>query len=155
MEGIMTVWTQFEALHASGKVGQLGISNCYDYNTFLGLYQLANVKPTVLQNRFYSDAGYDKQLRQFCRQENIKYQSFWTLTANPQILMHPLMRKISEKYSKTPACIFFRALVQMGITPLTGTSSAIHMEQDLEVAQGKFELEESDVGVISNLINLY
>ena len=40
----------------------------------------------MLQNRFYEESSYDWELRQMCRQRNVTYQSFWTLTANPAIL---------------------------------------------------------------------
>ena len=41
----------------------------------------------MLQNRFYVDSGYDLELRQFCREQGITYQTFWTLTANPHVLV--------------------------------------------------------------------
>ncbi len=40
------------------------------------------------QNRFYADTGYDIDIRAFCRQHGITYQSFWTPTANPHVLEH-------------------------------------------------------------------
>lgn len=80
------VWRAMENIHATGKVRELGISNCYNLNTLQQLYKDAVVKPTVLQNRFYADSGYDEEIRQFCNEHSIRYQSFWTLTANPRIL---------------------------------------------------------------------
>lgn len=82
----LTVWRAFEEIHAQGRVRQLGISNCYSLNTLKQLYSEAVVKPTVLQNRFYAESGYDEEVRQFCKENGIAYQSFWTLTANPHIL---------------------------------------------------------------------
>ena len=86
--GLLTleVWRAMERLVAAGGVRQLGISNCYDVDEFVQLYRAAAVKPAVLQNRLYRDTGYDTALRAFCRENNVRYQSFWTLTANPHIL---------------------------------------------------------------------
>ena len=47
---------------------------------------VSRIKPKVLQNRFYSDSGYDRELRAFCLEKGIRYQTFWTLTANPHLL---------------------------------------------------------------------
>ncbi|CAF3341533.1 unnamed protein product, partial [Rotaria socialis] len=60
-------------------------------------------------------------------------QSFWTLTANPQILADPLIRQLAQDRHGTPAQVFFRFLMDIGITPLTGTTDEKHMKEDLEV----------------------
>jgi diketogulonate reductase-like aldo/keto reductase len=75
-----------EEIHDRGGARSLGISNTYDIRVLRQLFSEARVKPTVLQNRFYADSGYDEEIRQFCAENGIAYQSFWTLTANPHIL---------------------------------------------------------------------
>jgi diketogulonate reductase-like aldo/keto reductase len=82
----MQVWTAMEQIYHAGGARQLGISNCYSLVTLETLYRAADVKPAVLQNRFHSETGYDHEIRAFCRHYGISYQSFWTLTANPQLL---------------------------------------------------------------------
>jgi diketogulonate reductase-like aldo/keto reductase len=82
----VAVWRAMENIHDRGGARQIGISNVYDLSTLRKLYDEARVKPTVLQNRFYKDSGYDVQIREFCALHGIAYQSFWTLTANPHIL---------------------------------------------------------------------
>ena len=64
----------------------LGLSNCYDLETLQSLFSEATVKPSFLQNRFYAESGYDRAIRKFCSKNGIKYQGFWTLTANPKAL---------------------------------------------------------------------
>ena len=49
------------------------------------------VKPVVLQNRFYAEQSYDVRLRKFCTEHGVTYQSFWTLTANPDLLAAPAL----------------------------------------------------------------
>lgn len=82
----MRVWRSFEAIYKRGEALQIGLSNTYDLGTLSALYEQAEVKPTVLQNRFYQDTHYDQDIRRFCLEKGIQYQSFWTLTANPHIL---------------------------------------------------------------------
>ena len=70
----MSAWRAMEAAHAAGHVRSLGLSNCYDSREFKRIYAEAAVKPTVLQNRFYRDSGYDVELRAFCRAHGVQYQ---------------------------------------------------------------------------------
>jgi diketogulonate reductase-like aldo/keto reductase len=115
------------------------------------LYADANVQPAVVQNRFYQETGYDADLRHWCSNHGVIYQSFWTLTANPHILASNTVRTIAQKYKKTEAQIFFRYLSQSGIVPLTGTSSEQHMREDLSIFD--FELSSEDLKNVSLLLN--
>lgn len=126
-----TVWQAMESLVRRGAVRSLGISNCYDLETLRTLCAEAQVPPAFLQNRFYADTGYDREIRAFCRERGIVYQSFWTLTANPALLAHPLTVSLAAQYRRQPAQILYRQLTQSAIVPLIGTTSAQHMQEDL------------------------
>jgi len=148
---LMKVWNAMEKIQKSGGARQLGISNCYDTEVIRSLDADANVKPAVLQNRFYQETGYDADLRHWCTNHGVIYQSFWTLTANPHILASNTVRTIAQKYQKTEAQIFFRYLTQSGIVPLTGTTSEQHMREDLSIFD--FELSPEDLKKVSFLLN--
>uniref|UniRef100_A0AC34GE31 NADP-dependent oxidoreductase domain-containing protein n=1 Tax=Panagrolaimus sp. ES5 TaxID=591445 RepID=A0AC34GE31_9BILA len=115
----LEVWRTFEEFHSAGKVKQLGISNFYDPSAVARLYADAKVKPAIIQNRFYSDSGYDTPIRKFCNDNNIIYQSFWTLTANPTIINSNAVKKMAETRGVTTAQIFFRFMMDIGVAPLT------------------------------------
>jgi diketogulonate reductase-like aldo/keto reductase len=53
----MAVWDAMETIQKAGGTRQLGISNCYDPEVMRQLYADANVKPAVVQNRFYQETG--------------------------------------------------------------------------------------------------
>lgn len=72
-EDTMEVWKAFEEIHSTGGVVYLGISNCYELDTLQALYKDATVKPSFLQNRFYSESGYDRAIRAFCSENCIRY----------------------------------------------------------------------------------
>jgi diketogulonate reductase-like aldo/keto reductase len=76
----MEVYREFEKFVDDGRVKQLGISNLYNLNGLKKLYEDARHKPSVVQNRFHAETNFDSDLRKFCREKNIFYQSFWTLT---------------------------------------------------------------------------
>lgn len=143
-------WEAMEALAAAGKVGQLGISNCYAVEQLQSLYAAARIKPAVVQNRFYADARYDRDLRVYCREQGIIYQSFWTLTANPQLLSHRTLTSLAEKYQRTPAQILFRYLTQVDVAPLTGTRSEEHLREDLAIFE--FQLADPELAQLTALL---
>jgi diketogulonate reductase-like aldo/keto reductase len=138
------VWQAMELIFDNGGARQLGISNCYDLQQFKLLYRNAKVKPAVIQNRFYDEAQYDRTIRDFCQQQRIIYQSFWTLTANPQVLAHTTLKTLAAKYQRSTAQVFFRYLNQINIIPLTGTTSETHMREDLAIIDFELTADECD-----------
>ena len=150
LQHTLEVWQAMERIFHSGGAKQLGVSNCYDPQQFERLYRNAAIKPTVVQNRFYAETGYDRAIRDFCREHRIIYQSFWTLTANPHVLAHVTLQNLAAKYRRSAAQLFFRYLSQIGIIPLTGTTSENHMREDLAIFD--FELTADDCDAVGKLL---
>ncbi len=146
----MLVWRTMETLVQKGLVLMLGISNCYDLAEFKSIYEDATVKPSFLQNRFYSETGYDKDLRKWSGERGVRYQSFWTLTANPHILNHPVLRGIAVSKGITEAQLFYRFLTQLQIIPLIGSCSEKHMNEDLTIFN--FVLTDAEVATIERIV---
>lgn len=65
-------------------------------------------------------------------------------------LQSPLIEAVALSNNKTPAQILFRHLTQIGVAPLTGTTSEAHMKEDLEIFD--FALSKSDIERINNLL---
>ena len=150
-EKTMEVYRECEKFVDEGRVKQLGISNLYDISSLRKLYDDARHKPSVIQNRFYDETNFDHEIRQFCREKNIFYQSFWTLTANPNILAHSLVQQLAQERHGTPAQIFFRFLLDIGLTPLTGTTDETHMKEDIQVLHWH-SLDHESVNKLKRLI---
>jgi diketogulonate reductase-like aldo/keto reductase len=147
--GMTAVWQAMERIFDSGKVKQLGISNCYSLEYLEALHDSVRIKPAVLQNRFYAETDYDRELRVFCRRSGIIYQSFWTLSANPQILADGLLQALAATHRRTTAQVLFRYLSQNDIIPLTGTKSEVHMREDLSIFE--FTLTQAECASLSAL----
>lgn len=145
-EDTAAVWAAMEALVDSEKVATLGISNCYAPELLAWLHDTARIKPGVVQNRFYARTGYDAEIRAFCRANAIVYQSFWTLSANDELLASPPVTGASRRHGRTPAQVLFRYLSQSGVVPLSGTRSVAHMDQDLAIFD--FELDAAECAAI-------
>jgi diketogulonate reductase-like aldo/keto reductase len=108
------------------------------------IYKEATIKPTLIQNRFYAKTNYDDQLRKWGKENNIRYQSFWTLTANPNILSHPEICNMALRRNVTVEQLFFRFLTHLQIIPLIGTCSEKHMREDLAIFEFTLSDEEID-----------
>ena len=134
-EDTLTVWRQFESFVRSGSVRYIGLSNCYELEVLAKLWDAAEIKPRFLQNRFHAETGFDKDIRKFCAEKGITYQSFWTLTANPDKLKSAPVRALAKKYGKTPEQIWFAFVLSLPGSPifLSGTTSEEHMREDLAV----------------------
>jgi diketogulonate reductase-like aldo/keto reductase len=133
MAETQSAWRILEAFFASGRIRKLGISNCYDLSELETLYDGAEIKPAVIQNRFYADTHYDREIRDFCGRYDVIYQSFWTLSANPHLLAHETITRLASAHNRTAAQILFRYLTHAGVVPLTGTKSETHMREDLAI----------------------
>jgi diketogulonate reductase-like aldo/keto reductase len=149
-EQTLQAWRAMEALVDAGGVQRIGISNCYDPEVLEWLFHASRIKPAIVQNRFYAETDYDVEIRAFCVAHDISYQSFWTLTANPQLLDDETVRLLSLKYQRTAAQVLFRYLTHVGVTPLTGTKSETHMREDLAI--GDFTLTDAEVRALTTLL---
>jgi diketogulonate reductase-like aldo/keto reductase len=87
--------------------------------------------PAFVQNRCFARTGWDREVRSFCTQHKIIYQGFSLLTANPEVWQHPPLVALAAQLKATPAQIIFSFANTVGMLPLTGTSSAEHMREDL------------------------
>ncbi len=142
------VWRVLESLHQSGAAKMIGISNV-NLKQLEMLVESASIKPMFVQNRCYAVKGWDSEVRNFCQKNNIHYQGFSLLTANPQIVQSPSVASIAKKYKVDPEQIIFRFSHQIGIIPLTGTSDESHMRADLNIFN--FELSKEEVELIEGL----
>lgn len=142
------VWAAIEGLYQSGKTKMIGISNVTAEQLAL-LCERATHKPMVVQNRCYAALGWDKEVREICRAHTIIYQGFSLLTANRGVLVEPDVRAIAQRFKTGAAQVVFRFAMQIGMLPLTGTTSSQHMKEDLQSDQ--FTLTVEDIQLIETI----
>jgi diketogulonate reductase-like aldo/keto reductase len=135
------VWAAMEGLYQSGKTKMIGISNITAAQ-LTELCEQANVKPMVVQNRCFATLGWDKEVREICQGHGIIYQGFSLLTANRRVLADPEIRALAQRLDATTAQVIFRFAMQIGMLPLTGTTSQQHMKEDLQAEQLALSTEE-------------
>ena len=135
------VWTAIEELYRLGKTKIIGISNV-SAKQLIQLCEKAATKPMVVQNRCFAVTGWDKEVREICLTHGIIYQGFSLLTANTQAMAHPIIRAIAKRLGCGVAQVIFCFAAQVGMLPLTGTTSAQHMKEDLQFDQFVLSHEE-------------
>jgi diketogulonate reductase-like aldo/keto reductase len=124
------VWKAMEDLQGAGKARQIGISNV-SLEQLVTLHEASTVKPSFVQNRCFARRGWDREVRRFCAKAGIVYQGFSLLTANPEVLQHPLVSRLAARLHATRPQVVFRFAQAIGMLPLTGTADPEHMTQDL------------------------
>ena len=142
------VWEAMAKQRDRGRTRLLGVSNV----SLLHLQQMVAIHsevPAFVQNRCYARLGWDRHVRVFCRVHGIIYQGFSLLTANMEVVSHPMAAKIALAANATAAQVVFAFARTIGILPLTGTASADHMTQDL--ASRELSLSEEAVKAIESL----
>ncbi len=142
------VWREMEELFESGKVKRIGISNV-SREQLAQLVERATVRPAVVQNRCYANRGWDEGVRRICRENNIAYQGFSLLTANPAVVGHRLTAQIAARLGATPEQVIYRFSIKLGMIPLTGTTKPERMREALESAD--LDLTDDDVRRIESL----
>lgn len=142
------VWSAIEGLYESKATRMIGVSNVSAEQLLL-LCERARHKPMVVQNRCYAALGWDREVRQMCRTHGIIYQGFSLLTANSGIFAEQGLRNLAVKYQTGLAQIVFRFFQQIGMLPLTGTTNAQHMKDDL--ACGQFTLTPDELKMIETI----
>jgi diketogulonate reductase-like aldo/keto reductase len=123
-------WEAMVKERTAGRTRLLGVSNI-SLNQLQQMTAAHSESPAFVQNRCYARLGWDREVRAFCREHKIIYQGFSLLTANLEVLRHPTVAALASQANATPAQIVFAFARAVGVLPLTGTSSAEHMKQDL------------------------
>jgi diketogulonate reductase-like aldo/keto reductase len=142
------VWAAMVKERDAGRTRLLGVSNV----SLRHLQQMVAIgaeSPTFVQNRCFARSGWDRDVRAFCADRDITYQGFSLLTANPEVLHHPFIARIAARETATAAQVVFRFAQAVGMLPLTGTTDAGHMKQDL--ASRDLSLSADEVRAIESL----
>ncbi|MGB9235938.1 MAG: aldo/keto reductase [Terriglobales bacterium] len=128
------VWEAMRKERDAGRARLLGVSNV----SLRHLEQMSEIHeelPRFVQNRCFARTGWDREVRRFCLKQDVIYQGFSLLTANLDVLRSPLMNSVAVRAGFTLAQVVFAFARAIGILPLTGTSDANHMAEDLASLQ--------------------
>ncbi|CAG7555137.1 unnamed protein product [Fusarium equiseti] len=135
-------WKVLET-YVPNKVRLIGVSN-FNLEQLKGVYEAANIKPAIVQNRFYRETGYDIELRSFCHDHGILYQAFYMLRHNPELLGSDIVRETAGKFGLDREVAFYLLVLGLGDTQvLNGTKRAEVMDADTRAVDKIFKDDEA------------
>jgi len=137
-EQTLAAWEILES-YVPTRVHSLGISNC-SLKQLQCLYEASTIKPSVVQNRFYPVTHFDVDIRAYCKEKGIVYQSFWTLTGNPALLQSSVVQAVAGQLYRlgvkedTKQIALYALVLGLdgNICILNGTKDKDRMEGDWE-----------------------
>ena len=135
----------------AGKIRSIGISNYYTSDDFERICRIAEIVPAVVQNEnhiFYQN----KELQEYLRQYGTVVESWYPLggRGNTQEIFHnETIRKIAERYEKTPAQIVLRWHLQDGYIAIPSSGNQAHIVENIDIFD--FALSEEEMQEICAL----
>ncbi|PVF94613.1 Aldo/keto reductase [Serendipita vermifera] len=133
LDRTLEAWKVLCSLQDQGLVKNIGMSNTYDVKILEALERHGGRKPQVVQNRWYEGNAFDRDVVKYCRDNQIHYESFWTLTGTPALLHHRDILRLAQTKQVKPAQIVYRLVQHWGIIPLAGSTNELHMREGIAV----------------------
>lgn len=160
----VSVWKEMEQQVAKGRTKSIGLSN-FNEAQILEVYKNAQIKPSNLQVELHAYLQ-QKPLREFCQRHNIFVTAYSPLASPgakshfqtkynynsenfPDLLGHPCVVEMANKYKKTPAQVLLRHLIQEGIIVIPKSSSPDRIKSNIDIFD--FNLSEEDIKTLNAL----
>lgn len=134
MAETLETWKAMESF-VGDAVGELGVCNV-TLEQLQTVWGDATIRPSIVQNRFWSRNDYDKDVRVFCSDHDIVYQAFWVLKANPHLLDSSLVGWLADRSGQTRQDVLYTLVLGLGrdasgVCVLNGTTREERMKSSL------------------------
>src|SRR5699024_10923493 len=90
-----------------------------------------------------------KELKEFCKKHGIILEAYSPLMNGTKVLEDPVIKKLTDEYSKTPSQIILRWHLQSDVIVIQKTVTPSRMKENLDVLG--FELSREDTEKIDSL----
>ncbi|XP_037538612.1 aldo-keto reductase family 1 member B1 [Nematolebias whitei] len=154
------VWRGMEALQATGKVKNIGVSN-FSIQQLERLMALCRVPPAVNQVELHPYMAQTDMI-EFCKSKSIvltAYSPFGSPGRPPELLRSntdpyklledPVVAEIARKHKRSPAQVLLRYHVQQGIAVIPKSERPHHILENTKIFD--FSLTEEDVNALRGL----
>jgi diketogulonate reductase-like aldo/keto reductase len=139
-------WKALETLYQDKKVRAIGVSN-FHVSHLQELLDQTDIVPAVNQLECHPYMS-QKELRAFCRENGILFQS-WSPLAQGQIFEDAQLKDIADRNGKTVAQVVIRWHLQQGLAVIPKSIKPSRIQENSQVFD--FTLSEEDMGLINAL----
>ena len=139
-------WRALEELYDEGVVKSIGVSNFLPHH-LLRLEETARILPMVDQIEFHP--GYAQiEAARWCQERNIVVEA-WSPLGNGEVLQHPTIVRLAEKYGVTSAQLCLRWVIQHDVLPLTKSLQKTHIVENQNLFS--FAISDDDMAELDRL----
>ncbi|CUX94445.1 aldo/keto reductase [Bacillus velezensis] len=147
VEGKYTdAWRALETLYRDGRIKAIGVSN-FQIHHLKHLMKETEIKPMINQVEYHPRLT-QKELLAFCTEQGIQLEA-WSPLMQGQLLDHPVLQEIAEKYGKSAAQVILRWDLQNGVITIPKSTKKHRIEENANVFD--FELSADDMKRIDDL----
>jgi 2,5-diketo-D-gluconate reductase A len=139
-------WKAMEEIYAGGRCRAIGVSN-FQAHHLRRLFSETEVRPAVNQIEVHPYLT-QEELRAFDADHEIVTEA-WSPIAQGKVLGDPVVQRVAERYSRTPAQVVLRWHVQRGDVVFPKSVSRERMQQNFELFD--FELDGDAMGDLTAL----
>ncbi|GIO24497.1 aldo/keto reductase [Oceanobacillus sp. J11TS1] len=145
-ETFIDTWKALEKLYHDGRVRAIGVSN-FHIQHLERLLPEAEVVPAINQVEFHPHLT-QEGLRMFCEKQGIQLEA-WSPLKRGQLLDHPTLVSIGEKYGKSVAQVILRWDIQHNVVTIPKSITPERIIQNADIFD--FELTEEEMKQIDAL----
>ena len=143
--GNIEAWKAIVKLYNEKKIRAIGVSN-FHVNDIIPLIEATNVKPMVNQIRYFI-GNTQEAITNYCQENDILIEAYSPL-ATGNILDNAEIKRLSEKYQKTPAQLCIRYCLQKDTLPLPKSVNEGRISSNIDL---DFVIEASDMQYLDSL----
>lgn len=136
-----------EKLYKDGRTKSIGVCN-FDIEHLERLMDECDIVPAINQVECHPYLQ-QKELKQFCDEHGIILEAYSPLMNGTKVMDDPVIKKIAETHSKTPAQVILRWHLQSNIIAIPKTVTPSRMEENLNILD--FELSDAEMDEVSGL----
>lgn len=142
-------WQAFEKLQDEGLIRAAGVSN-YTVEHLEDLAERSDFIPAVNQVEFHPFI-YEQQadLLDYCEEQGIVVEAYSPLSRISQPPRPAVIRRVADRYHKTPQQVVLRWCIQHGTLPLARSVNPDHIRSNLEIDD--FELDEDAMEAMNSV----
>jgi len=135
-------WRALEKLQRDGKVKAIGVCN-FQIHHLMDLIKDSEIVPAVNQVEYHPRLS-QKELLQFCQSKGIQLEAWSPLMQGGELLTHPTVQQIADKYRKSPAQVIIRWDLQNGVVTIPKSVNPQRIRENADVFNFTLAVEDME-----------